>query len=128
MVSLCIQSQITFYEFSDWISRKICSILLWQLVYFHYSDSIGSHPSELYKSQVYKILVIGIVIWMFFHHKYHYFKGTLSGLRQFLSTESPLKMMKNGFYFALKAFFVLKIFEFLSWLFCHIEKKASLKR
>ena len=28
--------------------------------------------------------------------------------------ESPLKMMKNAFYFILKALFVLKIFRFLS--------------
>ena len=28
--------------------------------------------------------------------------------------ESPLKMMKNAFYFILKAIFVLKIFKFLS--------------
>ena len=28
--------------------------------------------------------------------------------------ESPLKVMKNAFYFKLKALFVLKIFEFLS--------------
>ena len=28
--------------------------------------------------------------------------------------ESPLKMMKNAFYFILKALFVLKIFELLS--------------
>ena len=31
--------------------------------------------------------------------------------------ESPLKMMKNAFYFILKALFVLKIFKFLSSLF-----------
>ena len=41
-------------------------------------------------------------------------KGALSGLRQFLPTESPLKMMKNAFYFTSKALFVLKIFKFLS--------------
>ena len=41
-------------------------------------------------------------------------KGALSGLRQSLATESPLKMMKNAFYFTPKAFFVLKIFKFLS--------------
>ena len=41
-------------------------------------------------------------------------KGALTGLRQFLATESPLKMMKNTFYFTLKALFVLKIFKFLS--------------
>ena len=42
------------------------------------------------------------------------FKGTLSGLKQFLAIESPLKMMKNVFYFTSKALFVLKIFKFLS--------------
>ena len=42
------------------------------------------------------------------------FKDALSGLRQFLATESPLKMMKNAFYFTLKALFGLKIFKFLS--------------
>ena len=35
------------------------------------------------------------------------FKGALSGLRQFLAAKNPLKMMKNAFYFTLKALFVL---------------------
>ena len=49
---------------------------------------------------------------------YNYFvtksslKGGLYGLRKFFITESPLKMMKNAFYFTLKALFVLKIFKF----------------
>ena len=38
--------------------------------------------------------------------------------------ESPLKMMKNAFYFILKALFILKIFEFLSRLFGHVGKTA----
>ena len=38
------------------------------------------------------------------------FKGAHLGLRQFLATESSLKMMKNAFYLTLKALFVLKIF------------------
>ena len=42
------------------------------------------------------------------------FKGALLGLRQYLATGSPLKMMKNAFYFILKGLFVLKIFKFLS--------------
>ena len=42
------------------------------------------------------------------------FKGSLSGLKQFLTAESPLKMMKNTFYLMIKALFVLKIFTFLS--------------
>ena len=38
--------------------------------------------------------------------------------------ESPLKMMKNVFYFILKALFVLKIFKFLSRIFGHAGKTA----
>ena len=41
-------------------------------------------------------------------------KGALSGLRQFLAAESPLKMMTNAFYFTSKALFILKVFNFLS--------------
>ena len=41
-------------------------------------------------------------------------KVALSDLRQFLASKSSLKMMKNAFYFILKAFFVLKIFKILS--------------
>ena len=55
------------------------------------------------------------------------FKGALSGLRQFLPTESPLKIMKNPFYFTLKAYFVLKMFRFLSWLFGHVGKTTWLE-
>ena len=39
-------------------------------------------------------------------------------------TESPLKMMKNAFYFILKAIFVLNIFKFLSRRFSHVGKTA----
>ena len=38
--------------------------------------------------------------------------------------ESPLKMMKNAFYFNLKTLFILKIFKFLSRLFGHMGKTA----
>ena len=41
-------------------------------------------------------------------------KDALSCLRQFLATQSPLKMMKNASCFSSKAPFVLKIFKFLS--------------
>ena len=39
--------------------------------------------------------------------------------------DSPSKMMKNAFYFILKALFVLKIFKFWSWLFSHAEKQLD---
>ena len=35
--------------------------------------------------------------------------------------------MKNDFYITLKALVILKIFKFLSWLFCPVEKTAWLK-
>ena len=36
-------------------------------------------------------------------------------------------MMKNAVYFMLEAFFVLKIFKFLSWFIGHVEKLARLE-
>ena len=42
--------------------------------------------------------------------------------------ESPLKRIKNAFYFFLEALFVLKIFMFLLRLFGHAEKTALLER
>ena len=48
-----------------------------------------------------------------------------SVLRQFLAAESPLKLMKNAFYFTSKALFVLKIFKLLSWLFGHVAKRLE---
>ena len=46
-----------------------------------------------------------------------------------LATESPLKMTENVFYhhFTVNAFFVFKIFKFLSWLLGHVEKRLDLK-
>ena len=42
--------------------------------------------------------------------------------------ENLLKMIKDTFYFILKAFFIIKIFKFLSLLFGLVEKMAWLKR
>ena len=36
-------------------------------------------------------------------------------------------MMKNVFYLILQALFILKIFEFLSWLLDHVEKTVLLE-
>ena len=46
----------------------------------------------------------------------------------FLITEIPLIMMKNAFYFTLKALFVLKLFKLLSSPISHVEKMAGLER
>ena len=52
-------------------------------------------------------------------------KDAPSGLIQILATKSALKMMKNAFYFTLKALFILKIFKFLFWFFGHVEKRLD---
>ena len=39
-------------------------------------------------------------------------KGKLTGLKQSLATESPLKLMKNVFYITLKTLFVLTYLNF----------------
>ena len=62
--------------------------------------------------------------WVYFKNM---FKGALSGLRQFLATESPFKVIKNVFYFTLKALFVLKILKLLSWHIGHLEKRLGYK-
>ena len=46
----------------------------------------------------------------------------------FASLKAFVKMMKNPFYFILKALFVLKIFKFLSWHFGHAERTTWLGR
>ena len=45
----------------------------------------------------------------------------------FWTTENPVKMMKNVFYFTAKALFILKIFKSLSWLFGHVSKRVDKK-
>ena len=54
-------------------------------------------------------------------------KGALSGLRQFLTNESLLKIMKMFFILLLKVLFVLKIFNFcLDFLV--IQKNSMIKK
>ena len=40
-----------------------------------------------------------------------------------MPTENSLKMVKNGFYFIIKALFILKVFKFLSLIFGHVEEQ-----
>ena len=54
-------------------------------------------------------------------------KGTLRGLRQFLATENPLRIMKNAFYFTLKAVSIINTFKFCSEFFDDVEKPFDKK-
>ena len=58
-------------------------------------------------------------------YSYVILEGTISGMRQFLAIESPLKMTKNTFYFTSKSFFVLKIFQFLSGIFGYVARQLD---
>ena len=51
-----------------------------------------------------------------FHSYFFMFSKTSS-----LLVETPLKMMENAFYFILKALFILNVFQFLIWLFVHVD-------
>ena len=42
--------------------------------------------------------------------------------------DSLFELMKIAFYFILKAFFVLKIFNVLFWLFGHVEEMTWIER
>ena len=61
---------------------------------------------------------------MFEKEEVQQFKGALVDLRQ-ISIENSLKMMKNAFYFTLKAFLVLK--KFMSCIFGCVEKRPDQK-
>ena len=52
-------------------------------------------------------------------------KGPLPGFTQFLATESPIEIMKNAFYFILKALFFLKILNFCPDFFGHVGKQLD---
>ena len=54
-------------------------------------------------------------------HKF--IKGILSGLRQFLATESPLKMIKNAFFY-LKSSFLSQDIEIFVLTFGSCRKTA----
>ena len=85
---------------------------------------------RLFKRSVYVAQMIErkALVWKIAELSQSNFKGALKGLRQFLIIESPLKMIKNAFYFQLKALFVLKIFKIFSCLFGYVEKTARLER
>ena len=61
--------------------------------------------------------------------RFYFFKVGLSPYKKncvICFIERPLKVMKNAFYFIVKALFVLNLFKVLSLLFDHEEKMAWL--
>ena len=65
------------------------------------------------------------------HKEFDEFKVELSPSKKKIFiyfSDSLSKIMKNAFYFILKALFVCKIFKFFSWLFGHVAKTVLLER
>ena len=58
--------------------------------------------------------------------KIHFLKGTLSGLRQYLAAESPLKMMKNALYSRQKVFSFSRYLSFCFEFFNGLIRKIRL--
>ena len=129
-------------------------ILLVCFVYSNFND-ISAHPGQWknltrYKSVHLRIHItfstapekmrISLSLFIFTHTTFIYLKRRMiflfnvglspSKKKKFMTSfnDSPSKMMKNDFYFILKALSALKIFKFLSWLFGHVEKTASLEK
>ena len=54
-------------------------------------------------------------------------RNALSGPRNFLASENPLKLIKNAFYFNSKTNFVLNIIDFLCWRFGYVAGQLDQK-
>ena len=75
------------------------------------------------------IFILNSEYWFQITDSFRFVKvGIPPSKKNFISfNETPLKLVKNAFYFILKDISVVKIFKFLSWLFGHVEKAAWLK-
>ena len=103
------------------------------LPFIHLMGTVIISEGHLQWSSIFKGTVF---LWNKYLQSY-LFSKILSQSRTFTSqkkflficfNDSLSKMMKNSFYFILKALFVFKIFKFLSWLFRDVEKTAWLER
>ena len=57
----------------------------------------------------------------------HFSERRTLGSETIFDNWETFKMMRNTFYFTLKALFVLRIFKFLSSLFAHVSKQLDFK-
>ena len=102
---------------------------------YYQQDPRALYTFDLNKlfGQLFDILPKSLISLKIFNSKFSYIKVRLSPFKTNCVNcfiETPLKMIKNAFYFILKALFGLKIFKFLSWLFGHghVEETAWLER
>ena len=105
-----VLNTLCIYQAIYWFGFLFCSVAL-----FYFCLFLSFIISVNYASFIYLIKT----------HLPYLFKDALSGLKQLLAIESPLKKMKNAFCFTSKVLFVLKIFKFLCWLFGHVWKQLA---
>ena len=105
----------------------VATCLLWLIILkiMRFAESI-TFIDDCYQFYLLWVILPRMATKNYQSKKYYFsFKGAFSGLRQFLATENPLKVIKNAFYITLKAFFIFKIFKFLSWYFGHVSKRLD---
>ena len=82
---------------------------------------------KTYHKATYTELLLNFKSFTSFSYKISLIKVGLSPFKKIcviFLIERPLNVMKNAFYFILKALFVLKTFKFLSQIFGHVGKTA----
>ena len=91
------------YHWILYITRQICNTGLIE----NYAIWLSGHESsywnnfdKMIKLPVILIIILNVLFPTFW--KQNHFKSAPSGLRQLFTTQSPLKIMKNDFYFTLK--------------------------
>ena len=97
-----VHNQKYGYHLYLWLPRLYVYICYAALPIFH-----GCLPSMV----IYSYSCVSFFSLSVFLLRLFPIKGSFSDLRQFLSIESPLKMMKNAVYFMLKALFDIEIYE-----------------
>ena len=96
------------YIYSHIFHGKIHTYILTHIPFF--TDHLKTFIRKLHNLRKKFHLVPILVLFLGFQDFLIYFTKIF---QRYLAHESPLKMMKSTFYFMLKAFFILKMFQFL---------------
>ena len=105
---------------TNWQLLDFVLVLLEWFLYFNYFISFIHYSNWERRNLESDNLPKRIFMETFVYGPICHIRGLLSGLKQSLTIESSLEMMKNNFYFMLKAPFIHGAFTFLSWLFGYV--------
>ena len=117
------RSQNFHFNFQKFISRSVFGKLQLTQILLNFKTSWCNLKTVCF--------CVAFLLFWFWEELWRIKVGLSTSKRRFVLIffyDIPSKMMKNAFYFILKAIFVLKIFKFLSWLFGHVKKTAQLER